>query len=887
MARGNQALVAFNRGLISPLGLTRVDLKRQAFSAEIQNNWMPRTLGSMMLRPGLGFIDESYNSAYALYIPFIFDLDDTAIIELTDSSMRVRVDEEIIQRVGTTTVITNGNFNSDLASWTDDDESGATSAWATGGYMSLTGTGFNSAIREQALTVSGSNVNKEHALRVVVTRGPVTIRVGSTSGADDYIAETILGTGIHSLTFTPTTNVYLRFANARKFASLIDSVAFEAAGDMVLTTPWTSGTMPDVRQIISGDEIFCASFGLQQRIIQRHSTNSWSIILYEPEDGPFRAINISSISLTPSATSGDITLSASNAFFKTGHVGALFKITSTGQTIDSTLGGADQFSDPVRISGLEANSGRRFHITIAGTFVATLTLQRSVGDVGAWVDIKTWTSPTSEDFDDGFDNQIIFYRIGIKPGNYTSGSADITMDYAAGGIDGILKVLSYSSSTSVTARVITSLGGTTSSINWYEGQWSDYRGWPSANTFHEGRLWWVGHDKINGSVSDAFSSFDDSVVGDSGPISRSIGSGPVDSLQWMLSLIRLQIGGQMAEFSAMTSTLDEPLTPTSFNLKSPTTQGSAPVQAIKVDNNGIFVQRSNTRVMGMQYDTYSYQYTTQELSVFCPEIGEPSIVRMAVQRKPDTRIHLVRSDGVVAVLLYDKVEDVSCFVTVETDGFVEDVLVMPGGIEDIVYYSVRRIINGVTKRYLEKWALESECRGATISKLADCHTVYSGSPTTTISGLDHLEAKQVVVWADGQDQGLFTVSSGSITLPVAVSNAVVGLYYEAIFKSTKLAYFANNGTALTMQKKVDHLGVILMWTHAQGLEYGRDEDHLDPLPQIYQGGPVDQESTFQTYDDQPITFPGAWDTDSRLWLKAAAPRSCTILGGVIEMETND
>jgi hypothetical protein len=35
--------------------------------------------------------------------------------------------------------------------------------------------------------------------------------------------------------------------------------------------------------------------------------------------------------------------------------------------------------------------------------------------------------------------------------------------------------------------VITDLGGTAATDVWAEGEWSDYRGWPTAVAFHEGR----------------------------------------------------------------------------------------------------------------------------------------------------------------------------------------------------------------------------------------------------------------------------------------------------------------------------------------------------------------------------------------------------------------
>jgi hypothetical protein len=66
-----------------------------------------------------------------------------------------------------------------------------------------------------------------------------------------------------------------------------------------------------------------------------------------------------------------------------------------------------------------------------------------------------------------------------------------------------------------------------------------------------------------------------------------------------------------------------------------------------------------------------------------------------------------------------------------------------------------------------------------------------------ISNLEHLEGQTVTAWGDGADLGSFVVVSGAITLPVAVSTIVVGLPYDARYKSTKLSFGAKDGTALT------------------------------------------------------------------------------------------
>src|SRR5690348_3298668 len=95
----NAPLLAFNRGRVSSLALARIDLKRLALSAEVQSNWLPRSLGPMSLRPGLEYIDSTRGDAQAKHIPFVFSSSDTAIIEVTAGVLRVRVDETVIARV--------------------------------------------------------------------------------------------------------------------------------------------------------------------------------------------------------------------------------------------------------------------------------------------------------------------------------------------------------------------------------------------------------------------------------------------------------------------------------------------------------------------------------------------------------------------------------------------------------------------------------------------------------------------------------------------------------------------------------------------------------------------------------------------------------------------
>ncbi len=678
MARSQTSLRTFNRGLISPLALARTDLERTALSAETMVNWIPRNLGSMMLRPGTAYIANSASNNRAKYIPFIYSTDDTALIEVTDALVRVLVSDALVTRVSVTTTVNNGTFTSGVSPWVDASQ-GTASTSGLNNRAVLDGDGTNEAVLYQTVTVASSQQNKEHALAIHVYAGPVTLKVGSSQGADDYVTTTSLDEGYHSLAFTPTGDFTIQFENTRVASAEVNSCVVESAGVMTITAPWATADLDLLRWDQSADVVYVASqkasatIGYAPYKIERRGTTSWSVVKYQPEDGPYRAINTSTITITPSALEGDITLTASQSLFQSTHVGALFKLISNGQTVTVSASAENTFTDPIKVFG--ATNGRIFTVTISGLTDSTVTLQRNFQSADStYNDVPgaEYTMDNTFTYDDTLDNQEAWYRIGIKTGNYGTDTVALTLDYPNGNVEGKVRITAYSSATSVTAAVLDNLGGTDATVNWYEGEWSGFRGYPSAVALVEGRLGWFGLAKAWLSVSDAYESFDDAVEGDSGPITRSIGSGPVDNVNWVVAAQRLLFGTDGREHTLRSSTQDEILTPTNCSIRDFGTQGSATVAGIKVDDSVVFVQRGGRRLLQAAYgDTFDYR--TSDLSRLYPEGGGSGITHIAAQRQPDTRIHCVRSDGTVTMLINDPAEEVSCWVTMSLGtGFVQD-----------------------------------------------------------------------------------------------------------------------------------------------------------------------------------------------------------------------
>lgn len=906
-------LHALNVGQVDVKHLARIDLERMRLAAEQQKNILPLTTGPAFFRPGLGYIGASASNNACRVKEFVYGATDAVLMEFTDELFRVWVDDALVTRPSVTASVGTGDFSSD-SDWTKTATTGAT-VTISGGYLNLTASAKGSKATATQ-TVSVNETDTEHALRIVIDRGPVRLRVGSTSGGDEYINETTLRTGTHSLAFTPTgSNFYIQFFSEDQVLRRVSSCTIESSGVMTLPTIWDSADLFKIRFAQSADVVFCACDGYRPQRIERRSNRSWSVVSYQPQNGPWTVGRTRNVKLTPSVTEGNGTLTSSAALFNSDHVGTLFTLYHEGFECATPLAGAGQFCQSFKVTGINESeySDRNWTYTTTGTWVGTLNWQRSFDGAdtgfktfrkaatGSSVDITSNVSDVTNDDED--DNAEVWYRLGFAEGAYTSGTATVSVTYDGGGGSGVCRVTGYTSATQVSIEVLDNFQANDATSDWRECEWSDNQIWPSAVTFAEGRLWLSGYDRLWGSVSDDFENFDDEVEGDSGPISRSIATGGVNTTQWLLGLQKLVIGTNGAVATCKSSSLDEPITPTNLSIKDSSTTGAASVDPVKVDNRGIFVERSGTALMELAFDASVVDYSATQLSKLSTDLFAAGVKTMAVQRRPDTRIWVVMNDGSCVCVVYEPLEEVLAFIDIETDGDFESVAVLPASSQDRVYFVVNRTVDSSTVRYIEKMALDSDVKPDTTCKVMDAHISGTNSPaSTTINVGTHLEGEDVVVWADGSpltetgEDGLdvpltYTVDgSGNITVESAVTDWVAGLPYTARYKSARLAYGAAGGTAMLQKKKVTELGLILTDFVRSGIRLGTQFDNSErPL----EGLPVNAHGTAATdvvlstvADEEPFAFPGEWNTDARACLQWQSPYTATVMGIVLGVETN-
>ena len=201
------------------------------------------------------------------------------------------------------------------------------------------------------------------------------------------------------------------------------------------------------------------------------------------------------------------------------------------------------------------------------------------------------------------------------------------------------------------------------------------------------------------------------------------------------------------------------------------------LKSIKDDSGVPMVYLDFCNHSGDEDAVVSDSYNGDELTIFASHLFEnKQVVDMAYSKEPYRILWCVMSDGTLNALTYNKKQEVAGWHRHTTDGEFESVAVIREGFEDVAYFVVKRTINGQTKRFIERM------HSRLIDNAEDGFFVDCGlkgefqSEVTTISGLSHLEGKEVSILADG---GAYkaTVKNGSVTLQDPAKKIVVGLPY--------------------------------------------------------------------------------------------------------------
>ena len=304
-----------------------------------------------------------------------------------------------------------------------------------------------------------------------------------------------------------------------------------------------------------------------------------------------------------------------------------------------------------------------------------------------------------------------------------------------------------------------------------EAVWSSTRGWPRSVTFWQQRLWFGGSKSRPQTIwGSKISGFFDFALGsslDADGIEVTIDDDEVNAVINIFAARTLQIFTTGGEFFTPIS-LTSALTPKTIRIEKSTRHGTSTVRPINNDGATVFVDRSGGVVREYVFLDVEQSYITEDISFISAHLIK-NPVTCAIQRSSPLAgeySYFVNDDGTMAVLSRRRSQSFLAWTLFETDGEYEDIAI----IDDEVYVLVKRIVDGDTVRFIEKFDPEYYTDAGTI--------ITVGTPATAWTGINYLEGKAVNVRSQiGYPLLVNSVSSGGITTESLQTSIEVGLQF--------------------------------------------------------------------------------------------------------------
>lgn len=213
--------------------------------------------------------------------------------------------------------------------------------------------------------------------------------------------------------------------------------------------------------------------------------------------------------------------------------------------------------------------------------------------------------------------------------------------------------------------------------------------------------------------------------------------------------------------------------------------------------------------------------------------------------------------------------------TDESFAIVENIAAIPGDLnEDNLYMVVKRTINGVTRRYVEYFASADFGTDVTDAFFVDSGLTYSGTSTSSITGLDHLEGQAVALLEEGSTHPVENVSSGAIATDRATTKAHVGLGFISTLTTPRMEIAMPSGTSQALLKKIYNITVRFYRT--VGAEVGTSENNLDIIPFRDSSDSMDTAVPLFT-GDKTIEAQPTWDTYGSVVVRQSQPLPMTVV----------
>lgn len=722
-------------------------------------------------------------------------------------------------------------------------------------------------------------------------------------------------------------NLYIRFYN--NYAQLQSGMsALEVA------TPYTASDLTTdegtfgLSLVQSGDVIYIANRNHAPRKLNRISNTNWTLTTPEFKGGPFEDNNTDkTIKVTVDGLNTyigsdfaqyNVTLSAAGGnVFTTAMIGTQLQLEVTNDPIIKPWASQLGTSNTTDVGDVVRNDGKYYGCNASidnkkAWYVAPTHTEggRWDGDEVSWwyladqVGIVKITSVTNATTAAGTVIRQIantgnttntLVSITIPAGDVATLTSDSTMSALNNPVTGQLD--SPCDVTNIDDIVIT--GDTltptfttdedTDSATtwaWSKAAWRSDIGYPSHVAFYRERLVFARDQKLWFSVAGDYENFSAKEFGkilDDSAITLTVPFDQVSQIAYLVpTKVGLVVGSTDGEALVSPSTQGEVFSPSNVKVDITTYYGGQKLQPARVDNAILFVQRTGRKLRESVYDFNTDNLLANDVTILADHITESGIIDISFQREPYNVLWCARNDGVLLGFTYNRAQNVTGWHKhiLGGNGIVESVQVIPSydGKRDDLWMIVKRTINGQTKRYIEfVTPAYSSSDAPADAYYVDCGVTYSGSATTTITGLTWLPNAEVAVLANGAVHANKIVTvGGQITTSVEVTKAQIGFPYVPMLTTMKLEGGSPQGTSQGKKKKITEIMIRLYQSAGAKAGTGEGYHPYTDLEQRDSDTPMGTPTQIYT-GDVSVTLDAPISNDACLSITSDNPLPVTIV----------
>lgn len=529
-----------------------------------------------------------------------------------------------------------------------------------------------------------------------------------------------------------------------------------AVAPVEVYTPYTIDDVWKLQFTQSADVLYMASTEHPPMMLSRLAASVFQIVQYNNQDGPYLGENTTPTTLQPSGTTGSVNVFAS-----------------------STTG---------------INGGAGF---VSSDANRDISLQYS--SKWYWLRIQNYVSPT----------QVTAYVMGLTEADGT---------------------------------VVGALPGTAATGGWKLGAWCETTGWPGCVAFYQQRLVWGRTDTQPQTVwlskAGVLDKFSTTVpLQDDDGITLTILAGEVNAITWIAEGSDLLVGTTGAMRTIGPADSSKNFSAVNVMQKRQSTFGSLPIQPVQIGEVAIYASYYGLSLREFMYSFQNNSYISPELTILAEHLLRAGIATYSFAQDRDSIIWIASNNGELLGLTYERDQQIVAMTRHRLGGYlknsgivdpenpanpdtpygvVESVTTIPGADRSEVWVSVRRTINGVETRYVERLTKPFEGMRRQDAVFVDSSFMFkSNTATNQLVGLQWLRGQTVSILAAGAVLTPQVVDAqGKLTLPGGkkYNEITFGINYMSQAVTLPIAQGQPDGTGLGRRKNIIQASIDCMET---------------------------------------------------------------------------